>query len=89
VDKWKVKKGKTYEIAAQQIAKEEFKVPVIANILLLGAFTELTGLISKKAAIETIKKFVPEKTYELNMRAFDRGIELAKEQKEKVSKENS
>ena len=37
-------------------------------------------LISKEAALKTVKKFVPEKTYELNLRAFDRGIELAKEQ---------
>ncbi len=83
VTKWKVKKGRTYLIEAQRIATEDFNLPVIANIILFGAFMELTGLISKDAAIKTIKKFVPEKTFEINMRAFEKGIELAKEAKEK------
>ncbi|MHA1276956.1 MAG: 2-oxoacid:acceptor oxidoreductase family protein [Candidatus Helarchaeota archaeon] len=83
VRKWKVRKGKTYQIDAQRIAKEEFKIPVIANIILFGVFTELTGLVSKNAALKTIKKFVPEKTYEINIKAFERGIELAKAEKEK------
>ncbi len=79
VKKFRVRKGKKYEIPAQQIATEEFKYPVIANIILLGAFMEITKLISKEAAIETIKKFVPEKALEINMTAFERGIKLAKE----------
>jgi 2-oxoglutarate ferredoxin oxidoreductase subunit gamma len=83
VTKWRVRKGKTYEFEAQRIAKEEFKIPVIANIILLGVFTELTGLISKEAAIETVKKFVPPKTYDINMKAFERGINLAKAEKDK------
>ncbi len=88
VEKWKIKKGRTYEIEAQRIAKEDFNIPVIANIILFGAFVELTNLISKDAAIKTIKKFVPEKTYDINMKAFERGMEIAKEQKEKEARNN-
>jgi len=80
VEKWKIKKGTTYRIPSQQIANQEYKNPLISNVILFGAFFELSGLISKEAALKTVKKFVPEKTHELNMRAFDRGIDLAKEQ---------
>lgn len=88
VQKFKIRKGKMFQIPAQAVAMEEFKVPVIANIILLGAFMELTHLISQDAALKALKKFVPEKTYELNMTAFNRGIELAKEAREKVKEEN-
>jgi 2-oxoglutarate ferredoxin oxidoreductase subunit gamma len=88
VKKMKVRKGNMYKIEAQGIATEEFKVPVIANIILLGAFVKLTGLISKDAAIKTIKKFVPEKTYEINMKAFERGTQLAKDALEKEKEKN-
>ncbi|MFX1296812.1 MAG: 2-oxoacid:acceptor oxidoreductase family protein [Promethearchaeota archaeon] len=83
VTKWRVRKGKTFYIEAQRIAKEEFKIPVIANIILFGAFIELTSLISKESAIKTIQKFVPAKTFDINLKAFEKGIELAKELKKK------
>ncbi len=83
VTKWRARKGKTYQIQAQQIATEEFKVPVVANTLLFGAFMEVTGLISKDAALTTIKKFVPAKAYNLNIKAFEKGIALVKEEKAK------
>ena len=83
VTKWRARKGKTYQIEAQQIATEEFKVPVVANTLLFGSFMEITRLVSKKAAIETIKKFVPPKAFDLNLKAFEKGIALAKEEKAK------
>ncbi len=84
VEKWKIKKGTTYRIPSQQIANQEYKNPLISNVILFGAFLEISGFISKEAALKTVKKFVPEKTYEINLRAFDRGIALAKEQKAKA-----
>jgi len=80
VEKWKAKKGTTYRIAAQQIANDEYKNPLIANVILFGAFFEISGLISKEAAIQTVKKFVPEKSFEINVVGFERGIALAQEQ---------
>ncbi|UCE07775.1 MAG: 2-oxoacid:acceptor oxidoreductase family protein [bacterium] len=88
VTKWRARKGTTYNIEAQKIATEEFKVPVVANTLLFGAFTELTGLVSKDAAIATIKKFVPSKAHDLNFKAFERGISIAKELKAKEEANN-
>ncbi len=83
VDKWKIKKGTTYRIGSQQIANEEYRNPVMANVILFGAFFAITGLVSKESALQTIKKFVPEKAFQLNLEAFERGIKLATEQKEK------
>lgn len=80
VEKWKIKKGTTYRIEAQRIANEQYKSPVIANVILFGAFFEISKLISKEAALKTVRKFVPEKTYDINMQAFDQGIQLAQEE---------
>lgn len=80
VEKWKIKKGTTYKIKSQQIANEEYKNPLIANVILFGAFFEISGLISQEAAMQTVKKFVPEKAFEMNVVAFERGIAIAKEQ---------
>ena len=80
VEKWKIKKGTTYRIESQQIANEEYKNPLIANVILLGAFFEISGFISHEAAMQTLKKFIPEKAFELNIVAFERGIHLAQDQ---------
>jgi 2-oxoglutarate ferredoxin oxidoreductase subunit gamma len=61
---------------------EEMGKRIVANIVMLGAFTAVTGLISKDAMLESVKSSVPPKTIDLNVKAFEAGYEYARQQKE-------
>ena len=82
ISKIKAKKSQTlYKIEASRIANEELNMPVTANVIMFGAFVGLTGAIPHEAALETVKEFVPAKFTDINVKAFERGIQLAEELK--------
>ncbi len=56
---------------------------VVANIVALGAMTELTGLISKESVEKAVLGRVPKGTENLNKRALEAGFEQARLLKEK------
>jgi 2-oxoglutarate ferredoxin oxidoreductase subunit gamma len=70
-----------YRVPMTRLAEEMGK-RIVANIVMLGAFTAVTGLISKDAMLESVKSSVPPKTIDLNMKAFEAGYEYARQQKE-------
>lgn len=76
------KTQKIYSIPAQQIAQEELKTPVTANVILFGAFAALTGLFGKDLALNGVKEFVPAKAIDINLKAFNAGYDYAMKQKE-------
>lgn len=43
-------KQKIYEIPAQQVAREEFNLPVVANVIMFGAIVAISNLISRENA---------------------------------------
>jgi 2-oxoglutarate ferredoxin oxidoreductase subunit gamma len=49
----------------------------IANIIALGAFAQLTGLCSRQALAEAVRRETPEKFAELNLAAVHGGFALA------------
>ncbi|MFQ5838079.1 MAG: 2-oxoacid:acceptor oxidoreductase family protein [Thermoplasmata archaeon] len=52
---------------------------VVANIVMIGALVELTGVVSPEAASRAILDSIPKGTEELNEAAFNKGRELARE----------
>jgi 2-oxoglutarate ferredoxin oxidoreductase subunit gamma len=70
-------KAKVFRIPATKIA-EELGRKIIANIVMLGAFVAITGLLDKDALRESVKVNVPKGTEELNLTAFEKGYEYAK-----------
>lgn len=50
---------------------------VVANIVMLGAFTVLTGIVTPESMERAILETVPKGTEELNAQAFQRGMALA------------
>jgi 2-oxoglutarate ferredoxin oxidoreductase subunit gamma len=48
---------------------------IVQNIVILGFFTEATGLVSRDIMREAVKASVPPGTEELNLKAFDAGVE--------------
>jgi len=68
---------KVYAIPATRIA-EELGKKMVLNIVMVGFFTAITGLVSEKAAREAVADSVPPSTIDLNMKAFGRGYEYGK-----------
>ena len=78
VRKFRAKKTqKSYEIPAQQIAREEFNMPVVANVIMFGAIVAISKLISRDAAKKTVETSVPSKAKEINLKALERGFQIA------------
>lgn len=63
-----------YEIAATRMA-EKLGHKMMANIIMIGFFTAITGGVSKKAAEETVLNSVPKGTEEKNLKAFNQGYD--------------
>ena len=66
---------------ATGIAVNELGKGIVANMVMLGFLTALTGIVSEDAMTEAIRANVPKGTEELNLKAFRRGMELGKEEK--------
>ena len=68
---------KVFNAPATKTANDEIGLKIVANIVMVGAITKITGIISKDAAIESIKSSVPKGTEEKNIKAFEAGYNLA------------
>jgi 2-oxoglutarate ferredoxin oxidoreductase subunit gamma len=72
-----LKNAKVFHVPATKIA-EELGRKIAANIVMLGAFTAITGIVDKNAIRESVKENVPKGTEELNFAAFEKGYEYGK-----------
>ncbi len=57
---------------------EELGARIAANIVMLGFFTGVTGLLDREAMEEAVASSVPSRTIELNRKAFAAGYEHAR-----------
>ena len=73
----------TQNIPATKLA-EELGRRIVANVVMLGFFTAVTGLVKREAMEKAIEDSVRPKTFELNLKAFEAGFQFA-HQKEQVS----
>lgn len=62
---------------ATSTAMNELGKGIVANMVMLGFFTAVAGLVSVEAMEKAIRGNVPKGTEELNLKAFRRGMELA------------
>jgi len=65
-------------IPATRFAERELGRRIVANIVMLGALTALTAVISEEAMRRAILDSVPKGTEELNMKAFQMGYDFGK-----------
>jgi len=68
---------KIYEIPATRIA-EELGKKIVANVIMVGAFTALTNTLDVDVVKESIKRNVPKGMIELNLTAFEKGYGYGK-----------
>lgn len=71
-----------FEIPATKIA-EELGNTIVANVVMLGAFTSITNLVEVEAVKKSILDNIPRKTEKLNLDAFEKGYEYGKSLQEK------
>jgi 2-oxoglutarate ferredoxin oxidoreductase subunit gamma len=72
-----LKNVKVYSVPATKMA-DELGRRIVANIVMIGAFVAITGMIDQGAVKESIKANVPKGTEELNLNAFAKGYEYGK-----------
>ena len=65
-----------FEAPATKTATDEIGLKIVANIVMVGAITKITKVISKEAAIKAIEDSVPKGTEEKNIKAFEAGYAL-------------
>ena len=68
----------TIQIPFTRIARDRFKKEMVANIVALGAISELTSIVSKKAVEAAVLARVPKGTEKLNRDALKAGMAAAK-----------
>lgn len=72
-----LKNVKIYRVPATKIA-EGLGKRIVANIVMIGAFVAITGLLGKDAIEKAIVENIPKGTEELNLNAFEKGYEYGK-----------
>ncbi|MDD1660364.1 MAG: 2-oxoacid:ferredoxin oxidoreductase subunit gamma [Methanomicrobiales archaeon] len=65
------------EIPATSEAQKTLGKVIVANIVMLGALVQTTGIVSRGAMEKAIRDSVPKGTEDLNLRALQRGMDLA------------
>lgn len=69
-------KAKVYKIPITETTKKTFGEALYANMVMLGAFSKITKLVTPKSVEETIRSNLSAKTIETNIKAFKKGLEL-------------
>ena len=73
-----VPKANAIQIPFTRIARDRFKKEMVANIIALGAISELTSIVSKKAIEAAVLSRVPRGTEKLNRDALKAGMAAAR-----------
>lgn len=71
-------KAKVFRIPATKVAKTELKSKTYANLIMLGALTKVTGMVSEEAAEKGIIDSVSQREIKNNLDGFKRGFEFFK-----------
>ncbi len=78
---------KTYAIPFSKIAREKFGRENVANIITLGAITQIFPIISKESMEKAVLSRVPKRFIEMNKKAFKEGVKAGKKVLEEVREE--
>ncbi|MEM3641564.1 MAG: 2-oxoacid:acceptor oxidoreductase family protein [Candidatus Bathyarchaeia archaeon] len=70
---------KIIKIPATRIASQELKQPIVANMIMLGALTAITGIVTIESLVKSVEESVPKGTEKINIEALRKGQELAKD----------
>ena len=66
---------KVYAIPSTRIAETEIGRKMVANIVMLGFLTSVAGVVTEDSMRRAVTESVPKGTEELNMKAFQAGLD--------------
>jgi 2-oxoglutarate ferredoxin oxidoreductase subunit gamma len=69
-------KARIYKLQATKTAEATFGDKIYANMIMLGALTKITKIVSKKAFAKAIRNTVPAKTVKIDVLAYEKGLTL-------------
>lgn len=69
-----------YKAPATKIAVEKIGLRIVANIVMLGALTKITNVVSEDSMKKAITESVPKGTEDKNISAFEAGMSLFEDQ---------
>ncbi len=69
-------KAKVHKFPATKTSETQLKSKIYANVVILGALTKATNIVSKEAVEKAITASVKPETIETNVRAFKTGLNL-------------
>ena len=67
---------KVYRAKATETAVQDIHLKIVANIVMVGAITKITSIVSEDAAKKAILDSVPKGTEDKNIKAFEAGLNL-------------
>jgi 2-oxoglutarate ferredoxin oxidoreductase subunit gamma len=70
-----------YLLPITKLALQELRTTVVTNMLMLGALSAITQIVSKPALISAVKNTIQEKFLELNIRGTEIGYEIKQRSK--------
>ncbi len=76
---------KYYGFPFIRLAREEIGHAMVANVIALGAITELTGIVSKESIKNAVLSRAPRGTEEKNQKALELGFKIAKAAKTTIA----
>lgn len=63
-----------YKIPSTKLAIDKFNKPIMANIIMMGFVAQHVSIVRSDLLKETVSRRVPSKMLELNMQAYDLGL---------------
>ena len=75
---------KAYPIPATRLAEKEAGNKLTANVIMLAALSELTGVVNQESLKKSITETVKKDYVDVNLKAFEIGINYAKKLKSEV-----
>ena len=78
---------KIYAIPFSRIAREKFGRENVANIITLGAITQIFPIISKESMEKAVLTRVPQRFIDMNKKAFKEGVKAGKKILKKAREE--
>ena len=79
---------KFYGFPFVRLAREEIGHAMVANVIALGAITELTGVVSKESITNAVLSRAPKGTEEKNRKALELGFKIAKKVKTPIKQKS-
>jgi len=68
-----------YRIPATRIAEEKFGTGVVANVVMFGAFAQLSGMVLTDSCMKSLKDNMQPKFLDMNYNAFNAGYHCAEQ----------